>query len=148
MRRGGVSGSAGQSASASFSSSFELPVRLDEWPAREVARARKPWFYLRLGPEAGLTLVRVLRRGLELGECLGSTADRANENYDCPPHPCPGTGSCRRGDVPRRVAVPALARWRRQLGRIVALSFFPEPEREGRELAGERQARQFLPRAA
>ena len=74
--------SAGQSASASFSSSFELPVRLDEWPAREVARARKPWFYLRLGPEAGLTLVRVLRRGLELGECLGSTADRANENYE------------------------------------------------------------------
>src|SRR5882724_908217 len=121
MRRGGVSGSAGQSASASFSSSFEHPVRLDEWPAREVARARKPWFYLRLGPEAGLTLVRVLRRGLELGECLGSTALRTLR---------PGTGSGRRGDVPRRVAVPALARWRRQLGRIVALSFFPEPERE------------------
>jgi len=40
MRRGGVFGSAGQSASASFSSSFEFPVRLDEWPAREVARAQ------------------------------------------------------------------------------------------------------------
>ena len=31
---------------------------------------------------AGLTLLRVLRRGLELGECLGLTADRANENYE------------------------------------------------------------------
>jgi len=31
---------------------------------------------------AGLTLVRVLRRGLELGKCLGLTADRANENYE------------------------------------------------------------------
>ncbi len=30
---------------------------------------------------ARLTLLRVLRRGLELGECLGLTADRAN--YDC-----------------------------------------------------------------
>ena len=77
----GFSGCAGQSASASFSS-LELPIRLDEWPAREVARARKPWFYLRLGVEAGLTLVRVLRRGLELGECLGLTADRANEDYE------------------------------------------------------------------
>src|SRR5712664_2328458 len=99
----GFSGCAGQSASASFSS-LELPIRLDEWPAREVARARKPWFYLRLGPEAGLTLVRVLRRGLELGECLGSTADRANENYETALRTLrPGTGSCRRGDVPRRL---------------------------------------------
>src|SRR2546425_11354853 len=37
---------------------------------------------------AGLTLLRVLRRGLELGECLGVTARRADKNYrDCPPHP-------------------------------------------------------------
>ena len=31
---------------------------------------------------AGLTLLQVLRRGLELGECLGPTADRANENCE------------------------------------------------------------------
>src|SRR6266576_3309095 len=49
MRRGGVCGSAGQSASASFSS-LERPIRLDELPALR-SRARKPWFYLRLGTE-------------------------------------------------------------------------------------------------
>jgi len=38
----------------------------------------EPWFYLRLGSEAGLVLFRVLREGLWLRECLGETAGRAN----------------------------------------------------------------------
>src|SRR2546428_2873450 len=98
---------------------------------------------------AGLTLVRVLRRGLELGECLGLTANRANENYETALRTfVPAPEAVAEETFPRRFALPALARWRRQLGRIVALSFFPEPERECRELAGERQARQFFPRAA
>ena len=35
---------------------------------------REPWFYLRL---SGLTLLRVLRKGLELDSCLSMTASRA-----------------------------------------------------------------------
>ncbi len=49
MRPRGCPGSVAQSASASFSS-LELPIRLDDVPARR-SRARKPWFYLRLGTE-------------------------------------------------------------------------------------------------
>src|SRR5437667_3752718 len=48
-----------------------------------------------------------------------------------------------RGDVPRRLAV--LARWRRQFGRIVGLSFLPQAERERRELAGEGHPRELRP---
>src|SRR6266540_595513 len=98
---------------------------------------------------AGLTLLQVLRRGLELGECLGPTADRANWNYETALRTLvPVPQAVAEGTSPRRLEAPALARWRRQLGRIVALSFLPESERERRELAGERQTRQFLPRAA
>ena len=46
--------------------------------ACRVARG-EPWFYLRLGRAAGLTLFRVLREGLWLGECLGMTEDRADD---------------------------------------------------------------------
>ena len=57
---------------------------------------------------AGLTLLQVLRRGLELGECLGPTADRANENYE--------TALRTRVPVPEAVAEgtpPAASRYRR-----------------------------------
>src|SRR5205814_6810185 len=49
MRPRGCPGSVAQSASASFSS-LELPIRLDDVPARR-SRARKPWFYLRRSEE-------------------------------------------------------------------------------------------------
>src|SRR3970040_1346648 len=45
---------------------------LDVVRSARVAR-REPWFYLRLGTPAGLTLLRVLREGLWLGTCLGVT---------------------------------------------------------------------------
>jgi len=61
---------------------------------------------------AGLTLLRVLRRGLELGECLGLTADRANENCETVLRTLvPVPGAAAEGKRPRRgLAVPALAR--------------------------------------
>ncbi len=45
------------------------------------SRGGEPWFYLRLdlgSVETGLTLFRVLREGLWLGEDLGEIAGRAN----------------------------------------------------------------------
>ena len=42
------------------------------------SHSSEPWFYLRLGTCAGLTLLRVLRGGLGLDECLGMTVGRAN----------------------------------------------------------------------
>jgi hypothetical protein len=76
MRSRGSSGFAVQSSSASFSS-LELPVRLGRIASTTVARAQTTVLSeTRL--EAGLTLLRVLRRGLELGECLGVTAGRAD----------------------------------------------------------------------
>src|SRR6266576_1880278 len=80
MRRGGVCGSAGQSASAWFSS-LELPIPTGRRASTTVARAQT-MVLSETRPGAGLTLVRVLRRGLELGECLGPTADWANENCE------------------------------------------------------------------
>src|SRR5436309_11307949 len=61
-------GAAGQFASASVTS-IRLPIRLDGGKRR--GPGRRPWFYLRLGSRAGLTLLRVLRGGLGLGEYLG-----------------------------------------------------------------------------
>jgi hypothetical protein len=58
-------------------SSGELPGLAERCASTE-GRASEPRFYRRLGRGAGLTLLRVLRRGLELGECLGETAHRAN----------------------------------------------------------------------
>src|SRR5258707_14149996 len=71
---------------------------------------------------AGLTLLRVLRRGLELGECLGG---------DCSPgglvlSRLPSAPSSWYREPPARRNAPppprgqALARWRGQLCRIVA----------------------------
>src|SRR5207244_13620900 len=82
--------------------SLTLPVRLGRIASTTVARAQtKVLSETRHG--AGLTLLRVLRRGLELGECLGVTARRADSYYrDCPPHPRPGTGSRRREATPHR----------------------------------------------
>ncbi len=81
MKRGGVFGAAGQSASASFSSSFEL--RSDgRMTSTYGLRAPQTTVLSETRHGAGLTLLQVLRRGLELGECLGPTADRANWNYE------------------------------------------------------------------
>jgi len=92
-RPAGASGLARQSACASFAP-FALPIRLDVCK-HAVARARAAnhgsisdsavW--------AGLTLVRVLRGGLELGECLGGLRGRANELLETAPRtrvPDPG----------------------------------------------------------
>src|SRR2546426_1728927 len=65
----GAAGSAAQSSSALFTSLLRS-IHVGRMASARVAR-REPWFYRRLGPGAGLTLFRVLRGGLELGECLG-----------------------------------------------------------------------------
>ena len=52
-------------------------------------------------PEAGLTLLRVWRGGLELGECLGETAGRADDLLETAPRTgVRGFGSQWRGDHP------------------------------------------------
>jgi hypothetical protein len=50
---------------------------------------------------AGLRLIRVLRGGLELGECLGETAGRANGLLETVPHTLvPDPGAVGEGNVP------------------------------------------------
>ena len=83
---------AGSLLFASFSS---VGLRIRFWTmCKRVRVARgEPWFYLRLGPEAGLTLIRVLREGLWLDECLGLTVGRANDLVETAPRtlvPDPG----------------------------------------------------------
>ena len=51
--------------------------------------------------EAGLTLLRVLRGGLPLGECLGGTDCRADDLLETAPRTVArGSGSRWRGTVP------------------------------------------------
>ncbi len=57
--------------------SFCFSIRLDAWPARGLRAQTRVLAQTRHG--AGLTLVRVLRRGLELDECRGVAAGRADE---------------------------------------------------------------------
>ena len=54
-------------------------------------------------PEAGLTLLRVLRGGLELGECLGGTVSRANGLLETAPRTVVrGSGATSEGTVPHQ----------------------------------------------
>jgi hypothetical protein len=76
----GSSGSGVQSSSASISP-LELPIRREVCKHLWVALG-EPWFYLRLSSSAGLRLFLVLREGLQLGECLGVTVGRANQQYE------------------------------------------------------------------
>jgi hypothetical protein len=72
---------------------LELPIRSGRRASAVVRRRREPWFYLRLGfLRAGLTLTRVLRGGLELGECLGMTVAGQTTKRRLPPAPV-GPGS-------------------------------------------------------
>ena len=59
-------------------------------------------------PEAGLRLFRVLRGGLELGECLGETAGRANVLLETTPRTrVPDPEAVGQGVTPhRRLAGP------------------------------------------
>ena len=78
----GASGYAGQSASASFTS-IQLPIRLDE--CKRWGRATRTMVLSETRHAAGLTLLLVPRGGLELGECLGLTAGRANGQLETAP---------------------------------------------------------------
>src|ERR1043166_406973 len=81
----GAAGVAAQSSSSASVSSLLLPINAGRSQGLGSRDARGPWFYLRLGPGAGLTLLRVLRGGLKLGEYLGATAGRANESLETAP---------------------------------------------------------------
>jgi len=81
-------------------------------------------------PEAGLRLIQVLRGGLELDECLGETAGRANGLLETAPRtlvPDPGAYSKENDPLTVALQVRALARLCRQLCRIEALSSLPQP---------------------
>jgi len=63
----------------------------------------EPWFYLRLGHETGLSLIRVLREGLWLDECLGVTVSRANDLLETAPRTLvPDPGADAEGNAPHR----------------------------------------------
>ena len=53
-------------------------------------------------PEAGLTLLRVLRGGLELGECLDGTISRANDLLETAPRTVVRGSGATRGKVVSR----------------------------------------------
>lgn len=93
------------------------------------SRSGEPWFYLRLGTWAGLTLFRVLRGSLRLGKCLGVTVCRAKDSLETAPRTLvPDRGADGRGQRPRTETswIQALVRLHRQLCWIVAFSCFPE----------------------
>lgn len=70
---------------------------------REGFARGEPWFYLRLGSKAGLTLFRVLREGLRLHECLGVTASRANAADETVSRTLvPDPGAAGENNAPRR----------------------------------------------
>ena len=77
----------------------------------------EPWFYLRLGQVAGLSLIRVLREGLWLDECLGVTVSRANDLLETAPRTLvPDPGAVAEGNAPTAASwIRALARLHRQL---------------------------------
>ena len=64
----------------------------------------EPWFYLRLGTDAGLTLFLVLRGGLGSAQCLGDCAPGEQLYRDFPPHHRPGPWSRGRGKRSRTIA--------------------------------------------
>ena len=102
-------------------------------------------------PAAGLWLIRVLRGSLGLGECLGETAGRANVLLETVPRtlvPDPGASSKENDPLTVASQVRALARLRRQLCRIEALSSLPQPERDRRDLARKRHTGQLFPHSA
>ena len=80
--RARASGYAGQSPSASFTS-IQLLIRLDECKRR--VRAMRTTVPSETRHGAGLTLLLVLRGDLELGECLGVTAGRADGSVETAP---------------------------------------------------------------
>src|SRR5438876_2470318 len=106
-RPAGASGSAWQSSSASVSS-LELPIHTGRSQALgSHARARATVLSETRYP-AGLTLVRVLRGGLELAKYLGVTAGRANESLETAPRTrVPDPGAVGEGHAShRRLAGP------------------------------------------
>jgi hypothetical protein len=78
---------------------FRLPIRWDA--GKHWGPGLQTMVLSETRPEAGLTLLRVLRGGLGLGECLGGTASRANDLLETAPRTgVRGFGSHWRGDRP------------------------------------------------
>jgi len=100
-RPAGASGLARQSFCASFSPWSSR----SEWTSAStgaLAHARRAMVLSETRPrEAGLTLVRVLRGGLGLGECLGGLRGRANELLETAPRTrVPDPGAAGEGTSP------------------------------------------------
>src|SRR5436190_24264774 len=73
-----ASGWAVQSSVANSCSVFSIDPCRRLQAARRSSRRRRPWFYLRLTRRrVAITLIRVMRESLWLGECLGETDSRA-----------------------------------------------------------------------
>ena len=100
--------------------------------------------------EAGLTLLRILRGGLELPECLGETVNRAIRCVETIPRTLVLDLEPLAKEPAHTVAsqIKDLLYSRRQLGRIEALSSLPQPQCDRRNLAGKRHACQLLPHSA
>ncbi len=103
---------------------------------------------------AGLTLLRVLRKGLELESCLGMDCEPGERlALRLPSAPSSGDstfqgdrGSCLHPEL--WDDEPRLRLGSTQLGRIKYLSGFEETKRERGELARQRDPREFLAHAA
>ena len=99
VRLAGAAGVWEQSSSASFTS-LETPDPTWTNASAGVARTRTT-VLSETRPGAGLTLLRVLRGGLALDECLGVTAGRANGPLETAPRTLvPDPGAVGEGNVP------------------------------------------------
>ena len=91
----GAFGFAAQSASASVTS-IRLPIRLDA--GKHWGPGLQTMVLSETRPKAGLTLLRVLRGSLQLGECLGETEAGPTTCLRLPPAPSSGdSGALARG---------------------------------------------------
>ena len=97
--------------------------------------------------EAGLTLLRILRGGLGLPECLGETVNRAIRCVETIPRTLVLDLEPSAKEPAHTVAsqIQDLLYSRRQLGRIEAFSSLPQPQCDRGNLAGQRHPGQFLP---
>ena len=111
-----------------------------------VARG-EPGFYLRLGPEAGLRLIRVLREGLWYRECLArlwAGRTRRHETASRTQVRVPGAHGEANAPCVRQLSDRGLARLQSQLDWIVAFSRFPKVKSDRGQFARERHPRELL----
>src|SRR5687767_94511 len=94
-----------------------------------------------------MTLVRVIRGGLELGECLSGLTAGPTKISETHPRTVASRISEQSSEHPTRADPNRLCRLHRYFGWIPELSFLPEMQRNRRNFSRQGDLRQFRPDA-